>query len=230
MKQMTTGSTGIVIPTQYISQWIDLLRAQSVLQRAGVQTLVMDAKSVTMGAVTVDPAATWHSEGGSISVDNPTFAARTLTAQTLVTRCQASLEVTQDSPDFGMQLAQAMAAELNRVGLEGGGTPPEPRGIKNTTGRSSSDEHGADRLRGDRLWYRRAAPRQLRPCASLALRDYAACAGSPSWLRTRRCPPISRCPPVARRFQQPSAPRRPRRVAAAAPGNRTRNATTPVGG
>lgn len=140
-KQLTTGTSGVLIPAQYIDAWIDLLRARSVLVTAGAMTTTMEGKTQTSSAVTADPAASWHSEGGSISADNPTFAARTLTAQTLVVRCQASLELTQDSPDFGAQLANvmtgAMAAELDRVGLEGTGTPPEPEGIKNTTGRSS---------------------------------------------------------------------------------------------
>ena len=147
LKQLGTGTSGILIPQQYISEWIDLLRAQSVLQRAGTQTLVMNEKTVNMSAVTADPVASWHTEAATINPNNPTFAARTLTAQTLVTRVQASLEVTQDSPDFGMQLAQvmtrAMAAELDRVGLEGSGTPPQPRGIKNTSGRSSQTSTGA---------------------------------------------------------------------------------------
>lgn len=140
-KQLLTTTSGILIPIEYQSQWIDLLRAKSVLNAAGMRTTTMTAKTQTHAAVTADPNATWHSENGSISADNPTFAARTLTAQTLVTRCQASLEVSQDSPDFGQQLAQvmsrAMAAEIDRVGLEGSGSAPEPRGIKNTSGRSS---------------------------------------------------------------------------------------------
>jgi HK97 family phage major capsid protein len=141
MKQMVTTSTGVLIPAEYQSQWIDLLRAQSVLNAAGMRTTTMTAKTQVHAAVTVDPAATWHTEAASISADNPTFASRTLTARTLVTRCQASVELSQDSPDFGAQLAavmtRAMAAEIDRVGLEGSGTPPEPQGIKNTSGRSS---------------------------------------------------------------------------------------------
>lgn len=140
-KQMVTTSTGVLIPAEYQGQWIDLLRAQSVLNTAGMRTVVMDAKTQVHAAVTVDPAATWHTEAASIGVDNPTFASRTLTARTLVTRCQASVELSQDSPDFGAQLAavmsRAMAAEIDRVGLEGSGTPPEPQGIKNVSGRSS---------------------------------------------------------------------------------------------
>lgn len=140
-KQMLTTSTGVLLPQQYQTQWIDLLRAQSVLVKAGMNTLVMDAKIVNMSAVTADPTAAWHTENASINAANPTFAARALTATTLVTRCTASLELSQDSPDMGTQLAavmtKSMAAELDRCGLEGTGTPPQPRGIKNTTGRST---------------------------------------------------------------------------------------------
>lgn len=146
-KQMVTTSTGVLIPVEYQSQWIDMLRARSVLNAAGMRTTTMLAKTQTHAAVATDPDATWHSEAGSISADNPTFAARTLTAQTLVARCQASVELAQDSPDFGAQIANviagAMAAEIDRVGLEGSGTPPEPRGIRNTSGRSSTTGVGA---------------------------------------------------------------------------------------
>lgn len=140
-KQLVTTTSGVLIPAEYQSQWIDLLRARSVLNAAGMRTVTMTNKTQTHAAVTADPAATWHTEAASISADNPTFAARTLTAKTLVTRCQASVELSQDSPDFGAQLAavmsRAMAAEIDRVGLEGSGTPPEPTGIANTSGRSN---------------------------------------------------------------------------------------------
>jgi HK97 family phage major capsid protein len=119
------------------SEWIDLIRAQS-LNAAGMSTLAMTAKVYNASAVSADPTASWHTEAASINASNPTFAARTMTAQTLVTRSQASLEVSQDSPDFGAQLAavlaRAMAAELDRVSLVGTGTPPEPHGIVGTSG------------------------------------------------------------------------------------------------
>jgi HK97 family phage major capsid protein len=109
-----------------------------VLNAAGLTTVVMDAKKQTRSAVVTDPAATWHTEAGSISAGNPVFALRELTAQTLIARCQGSVELAQDSPDFGSQLSQvmarSMAAELDRVGLIGSGTPPEPRGILGTSG------------------------------------------------------------------------------------------------
>jgi HK97 family phage major capsid protein len=140
-KQLVTTTTGMLIPEQFQSQWIDLIRSQMVLNAAGMTTVTMTAKTLNASAVVTDPAANWHTEAGSINVDNPTFAARTMTAQTLVVRCQGSLEVSQDCPDFGAQLAgvmaRAMAVELDRVGLVGSGTPPEPRGVGNTSGRST---------------------------------------------------------------------------------------------
>jgi HK97 family phage major capsid protein len=137
-KQMVTTTTGVLIPQEYIPVWIDNLRAQMVLSAAGISTAVMNDKKQIRSAVTADPASTWHSEAGSISPGNPTFAARELNAQTLVTRCQGSVELAADAPDFGGQLAtvmaRSMAAELDRVGLEGSGTPPEPHGILATSG------------------------------------------------------------------------------------------------
>lgn len=137
-KQMVTTSTGVLIPQEFIGIWIDNLRAQMVLNAAGVTSVIMEGKKQTRAAVTVDPTSTWHTEAGAISAENPTFAARDLTATTLVTRCQASVELAQDSPDFGRQLsdvmARSMATELDRVGLIGSGTPPEPHGILATSG------------------------------------------------------------------------------------------------
>jgi len=137
-KQLVTTTTGMNIPEEYQSEWIDLIRAAMVTMTAGASTVVMDAKTLNASAVASDPAANWHTEAGSINANNPTFEARSLTAQTLVVRCQASVECAQDSPDFGAQLAgvmaKAMAVELDRVGLVGSGTPPEPQGILGTNG------------------------------------------------------------------------------------------------
>jgi len=139
LKSVTTGTSGLVIPAEYQGEWIDRLRANMVLVQAGAQTLPMASKSITAAALTGDPTAAWHTEGtGDISATDPTFAARTLTAQTVAARCTASVEATQDSPNFGEQLAAAMTAaiavEIDRVGLVGSGTLPEPRGIQNVSG------------------------------------------------------------------------------------------------
>lgn len=127
-KQLVTTTTGVLVPGEYISSWIDLLRANSVLNKAGMRTVTMDGKVQTHAAVTGDPTVSWHAEAGSISAANPTFASRVLTAKTLVARCQASVELAQDSPDFGSQLTNvilgAMASAVDRAGLFGASNGP----------------------------------------------------------------------------------------------------------
>ena len=138
-KSVSTATSGLVLPIEYVGEWIDRLRANMVLMAAGAQTVAMSGKTMTHAALTGDPVASWHTENAAdINATDPTFAARTLTAQTIVSRCTASVECTQDSPNFGEQLAAAMTAsiaqEIDRVGLVGTGTAPQPRGILNVAG------------------------------------------------------------------------------------------------
>src|SRR5262245_42562983 len=44
-KDLLTTSTGIMVPQEYQSAWIDLIRAQSVLNAAGMRTITMNAKT-----------------------------------------------------------------------------------------------------------------------------------------------------------------------------------------
>ena len=111
-KDVATTSTGVLIPQEYASEWIDLIRSASVLNAAGMTTVTMDAKTANSSAVVADPTAQWHSEAGSITPSDPTFAARTLTAKTLAVVCNCSVEVAQDSPDFGRQLSSVMAKAM----------------------------------------------------------------------------------------------------------------------
>lgn len=136
-KQMVTSTSGVLIPEEFQSQWIDLVRSKMVLSASGMTTVTMDAKTQTHSAVMTDPAVTWHTEAGTIDVGNPTFALRQLIAKTAVVRCQGSVELSQDSPNFGAQLlavmTRAIAEEVDRVGLIGAGTAIEPQGIFGTS-------------------------------------------------------------------------------------------------
>lgn len=138
-KAVSTATSGLTIPIEYAGTWLDLLRSRMVLIEAGCMTMPMIGKTHTTAVLTADPVAGWHAENAAdISPSDPTFAARTLNAQTVTVRCTASVEVTQDSPNFGDLLASAMTAaiaqEIDRVGLVGTGTAPQPRGIYNTAG------------------------------------------------------------------------------------------------
>ena len=138
-KSVSTATSGLVVPAEYQGEWIDLMRAESALVKAGAVTVPMAGATLNMAALTADPTAGWHAEGtADISASDPTFAARTLTARTIAARCTVTLEVAQDSPQFGEQLAvalgKAISVEADRAGLVGSGTPPEPRGLLNVSG------------------------------------------------------------------------------------------------
>jgi HK97 family phage major capsid protein len=134
---LTTGTTGVQVPTEFVSQWIDNLRDLMVLSRAGISTVTMLEKTQTHSRVLTDPTAGWHAEEASITATTPTFELRSLVAKTLVARVQGSVELAQDSPDFGAQLlavmGRALAAEIDRAGIRGtGGT--QPQGVIGTSG------------------------------------------------------------------------------------------------
>ncbi len=140
-KSVTTGSTGVLIPAEFVPGWIDMARAQSVLVRAGAQTVPMNAQTVTYAHQTADPTFSWRStEGASLSASDPTFASRTLTAKTVAVRTQVSLEATQDIPDFGAQITsaytRAFGAAIDQAGIvgAGGASPLLIPGLYNTSG------------------------------------------------------------------------------------------------
>lgn len=137
MKTTTTGTSGVTLQNSVAAQWIDMVRAQSVLFQAGARSISMPTQSMSYIHVTNDPTVSWRStEGASLTASDPTFAARTLTAITAACRTQLSLEASQDVPDAGRQIAQvqtrAMAAALDTIGFIGTGS--EPTGIHNMPG------------------------------------------------------------------------------------------------
>ncbi len=98
---------GFTVPAQLSAQWIDLLRARMVLSQAGVRTVPMDSKTLTMARVTGDPVTLWHPENAALTAGDPTFGAVTLDAEdvrlhrqvvagTLAGQCQYRLDTADD--------------------------------------------------------------------------------------------------------------------------------------
>lgn len=137
-KSMATSSTGILLPVGYQAEWTDSIRAQMVLQAAGMTTATMSAGQVTSSRIISDPPVGWRAEGGELVAGDPTFELQHLIAKSLAVRVQSTAELAQDSPEWGAQLmnvmTKALATEIDRVGLVGTGTAHQPRGIVNTPG------------------------------------------------------------------------------------------------
>lgn len=145
----TGSSGGFTVPEPLAAEAIDRMRAQAVCMTAGASTVLMDSATLAMARLESDPTATWRTENSSITDADVTFGKVTFTARTLTAMVKASRELVQDSANMGPMLAnafgRALAIEVDRVALVGSGTPPEPRGLANTSGvlEVSMGENGA---------------------------------------------------------------------------------------
>ena len=151
-KNLNMGSDpagGYTVNGALADQWIDALRANMVLSKAGALTLPMDAGKVSIARVTADPTCSWHGEGAALPAAEPTFGALNLTAKTVVCLVKFSVELAQDSANLEQQLegviTRAMANAIDRAGLVGvtENAGAAPGGIMNLSGRNSVTSIGA---------------------------------------------------------------------------------------
>jgi HK97 family phage major capsid protein len=138
---MRTLSTAISIaPTAVGTTLFDRLRAMAVVLRSGIRVIDMpDNDSVTYPTITGDVAPSWTSEGSAITPGDPTFSTVTATPRKLAHLVQLNNEVIDDSdPDalevLNQHLLRVLAVKLDAGLLEGSGSAPEVRGLKNVAG------------------------------------------------------------------------------------------------
>lgn len=142
-------SGGYTVAGALASEWIDALRSQMVLSKAGARTLPMEAGSVSIARVTGDPEVFWHTENAALVAGDPTFGAVNLKAKTCVCLVRLSLELSQDSANIEQILQStiinAMAGAIDSAGLVGVTTDAgaAPDGVFNMTGRNSVTSIGA---------------------------------------------------------------------------------------
>jgi HK97 family phage major capsid protein len=124
---------GFTVPSSMTSYILDMARARSVCFRAGARTVVMDDSETKVPRVTGDLTSYWVPEGATITESNATFGAYTIVPKTLACIGYASIELLQDSRNFGAVLensmAQSLALALDLAGLRGTGAGEEPKGI-----------------------------------------------------------------------------------------------------
>ncbi len=138
LSEGTNSAGGFTVPTPLASQFIDLMRARSVVMTAGAMTVPMDSQTLAIARLETDPDSGWRNENAAIAEGDPTFGRVTFTARTLAGKLTLSRELAADSLNVGAMIenafAQSMAVELDRAALYGSGTAPEPRGVVNTSG------------------------------------------------------------------------------------------------
>ena len=139
LQEGTDSTGGYTVPHILTAQLIDKLRAQSVLMRAGATTMVLpDGGEVSMAKLTGDITPYWRQESVSVTTSTPSFGQVTFQPRTLIALVKASRELLEDSINVEdalmMSFAQALALEVDRVGLIGTGASGEPLGVLNTSG------------------------------------------------------------------------------------------------
>lgn len=136
----TDTAGGFSVPTVLLPQILKALVPVSSLLQAGAGLVMLEdgAKSFNMAAVNAIPTAAWRSENGALAESDPTFRNVQVIPQSLSFMFKVSRELLADGQGLQEALyiavAQAFAKELDRVGLRGTGTAPQPRGILNTAG------------------------------------------------------------------------------------------------
>lgn len=140
LSQGTDSDGGYSVPSQTMPRILSAMVPGSSLLTAGAGIVPLDsgAKSISQAVVSALPTAAWRLELGSITESQPTFRAVTATPKSLACIIRVSRELLADSPDIERSivevLGQAFALELDRVGLLGSGTNPEPLGLARTSG------------------------------------------------------------------------------------------------
>lgn len=139
----TDADGGYMVPTRLMGEVMAALVPESALLQAGAGTLALDAqdfgaKSLTLAATDTVPTAAWRSENGNVSESSPGFRAVAVVPRSLAFYFKVSREWLADAvgtdPALTTAIAQAFAKEMDRAGLRGTGTAPEPRGVLNTSG------------------------------------------------------------------------------------------------
>jgi HK97 family phage major capsid protein len=148
LAEATIGAGGALVPSPLSSRIIDLARNRTVVMRAGAVTVPMTSQTLALARLTSEGTPAWKTENAAITAADMVFDRVTFTARTLVRLITLSVELFEDAdPSSEGVIANAfagqMAVELDRVALLGTGTPPEPRGVVNQSGITTTT-HGAN--------------------------------------------------------------------------------------
>jgi HK97 family phage major capsid protein len=148
LAEATTGAGGALVPSPLSARVIDLARNRTVVLRAGGVTVPMTSQTLALARLTSEGTPAWKSENATITAADMVFDRITFTARTLVRTILLSVELFEDADPssedvIARSFAGQMAVELDRVALLGTGTAPEPRGVLNQSGITTTS-HGAN--------------------------------------------------------------------------------------
>lgn len=140
MAQGTDSIGGYIVPDQYINDLIELLRAESVVMRAGATVLDnLTSSPVDIPYQATGSTAYWVAENSAITESNPTLGQIQLTPHAcaaLVKLSNRLIRLSNPSAEAMVRrdIATALALKIDLAALEGSGTGAEPTGLFNLSG------------------------------------------------------------------------------------------------
>ena len=139
----TDAAGGYTVPSLLLSEFVDAMRAQQTVIKAGARTVVLEgAKTTSIARLDSDPVAAWRNENAAFAISDPVFSNVVLTPRMLGVIVQVSYELLSDSVNVDQILlqafAQSFAVELDRVAMFGTGAAPQPLGVFGTTNVNSA--------------------------------------------------------------------------------------------
>ncbi|CAM3752530.1 phage major capsid protein [Smaragdicoccus niigatensis] len=144
----TLSAGGYTVPTPLAGYVLDLARNATQVVQAGAQTVPMRSQTLKIPKLSGEGAPAWRNENAAVTAGDLTFGVVTLVAQSLDRLVLVSRELLEDSdPSVSQVIAHSFAAqiavELDRAALRGSGSSPEPRGLLNTPGITTTT-HGTN--------------------------------------------------------------------------------------
>ena len=134
---------GYIAPPEHVDWWIESLRPASVVLTAGPRIHRTERSSVHVPKVGASSTAAMTAENALIAEGGMTFAEVVLTPRKAAGLLRVSNELMNDSSPSARaviqdDLARTIALLLDEQMLVGNGTPPNLRGLANTTGSTST--------------------------------------------------------------------------------------------
>jgi HK97 family phage major capsid protein len=135
MSESNSTSGGYSVPSILAASFIDRFRANTVVLKAGAQTLPLGSADHSFARLTGDATPTWRQETVAIAESDPTLGKLTFYPKSLAVIVKATRELLQDSPNAGeminRSLTEGFSVEVDRVALLGTGAAAEPMGLRN---------------------------------------------------------------------------------------------------
>jgi HK97 family phage major capsid protein len=137
-RTILAGTETELIPT-IKTGFIDMLQARLVLQSLGVNFMTGLSGNFSMPRGTAGATAAWKAENAEAVESTQTFDEITMSPKKLTTYSQYSKQMLLQSvvaieSYVRNDLMMATALEVDRTGINGSGSSPEPRGILNVVG------------------------------------------------------------------------------------------------